>query len=163
MSLRGVQRFRIKAGAIRETEEAIRAAGQDGNELFVIWSGTRDSDIFTVAEVHVPDQTSYKLDSGLCVRVDGSELHRLNVWLYEAQQTIGVQIHSHPTDAYHSETDDTYPIATLDGSLSIVLPFFGREGWGASDIAAYRLGRDGWLRLTCPLSDLIEVVDDGIS
>ena len=54
MSLQGVQRFRIKARAISETEEAIRSAGQDGYELFVIWSGTRDGDTFTVAEVHVP-------------------------------------------------------------------------------------------------------------
>ena len=123
--------------------EAIRSAGLDGYELFVIWSGQRDDDIFSVAKVHIPDQTSYKLDSGLCVRIDGSELHRLNVWLYEAQQVIGVQVHSHPAGAYHSATDDTYPTATLEGSLSIVLPFFGRDGWESSDIAVYRLREGG--------------------
>ena len=97
-----------------------------------------------------PRQTSYKLDAGLCVRVDGAELHRLNLWLYEAQQVIGVQVHSHPSDAYHSETDDSYPIATMEGSLSVVLPFFGRDGWETSDIAAYRLGLNGWLELASP-------------
>ena len=76
MNLKGVRRFRIQASAIRETEEAIQSAGQDGYELFVIWSGVRIEDTFTVAEVHIPDQTSYQFDSGLCVRVDGSELHR---------------------------------------------------------------------------------------
>ena len=163
MTLRGVRRFRIQVSAIRETMEAVRSAGQDGYELFVVWSGARDDDTFTVAEVHIPEQISYKLDAGLCVRVDGPELHRLNMWLYEAQQVIGVQIHGHPADAYHSETDDTYPIATMHGSLSIVLPFFGRDGWESSDIAAYRLGQDGWVELTGPLSDLIEVVDNGVS
>ena len=163
MTLRGVQRFRIEASAIRETVEAIRSAGQDGYESFVLWSGTRYDDTFTVAKVHIPEQTSYKLDAGLCVRIDGSELHRLNVWLYEAQQVIGVQVHSHPTDAYHSDTDDTYPIATLEGSLSIVLPFFGRDGWESSDIAVYRLEQDEWVELTGPLSDQIEVVDNGVS
>ena len=163
MTLRGVRRFRIGASAIRETEEAIRSAGQRGYESFVLWSGTRDNDTFTVTKVHIPEQTSYKFDAGLCVRVDGSELHRLNVWLYEAQQVIGVQVHSHPTDAYHSETDDTYPIATLDGSLSIVLPFFGLDGWESRDIAAYRLEQDGWVELTGPLSDLIEVIGNGVS
>ena len=69
------------------------------------------------------------------MRVDGSELHLLNVWLYEAQQVIGAQVHSHPVEAFHSEIDDTYPIATLDGSLSIVLPSFGRSGFGSKDIA----------------------------
>ena len=96
MTLRDVKRFRIQASAICETVEAIRTAGQDGYEWFVIWSGQRDNDIFTVAKVHIPDQTSYKTYSGLCVRIDGPELHRLNVWLYEAQQVIGVQVHSHP-------------------------------------------------------------------
>ena len=163
MTLRGVRRFRIEASAIHETVAAIRSAGQDGYELFVVWSGTRDDDIFTVAKVHIPEQTSYKQDAGLCVRVDGGELHRLNVWLYEAQQIVGVQVHSHPADAYHSETDDTYPIATLDGSLSIVLPFFGRDGWESRDIAAYRLGQHGWVELTAPLRDLIEVIGHGVS
>ena len=163
MTLRGVRRFRIEASAIRETVEAIRSAGQGGYELFVIWSGTRDDNVFTVAKVHIPDQVSYKLDAGLCVRIDGAELHRLNVWLYEAQQVIGVQVHSHPADAYHSETDDTYPVATLDGSLSIVLPFFGRDGWESRDIAAYRLGQHGWVELASPLRDSIEVISDGVS
>ena len=163
MTLEDVQRFRISASAIGETVEAIRSAGQEGYELFVIWSGACDGDVFTVAQVHIPDQTSYKLDAGLCVRIDGSELHRLNVWLYEADQVVGAQVHSHPAGAYHSATDDTYPIATLEGSLSIVLPFFGRDGWESSGIAAYRLGSGGWLKLTGPLSDLIEVVSNGIS
>ena len=163
MTLAKVKRFRIQASAIRETVEAIRSAGRNGYELFVLWSGKREDDIFIVSEVHIPDQVSYKTETGLCVRVDGPELHRINLWLYQAQQIIGVQIHSHSTDAYHSDIDDTYPIATLEGSLSIVMPWFGRDGWGARDIAAYRLGRDSWRELTIPLSDLIEVDYDGIS
>ena len=163
MTLKGARRFRIEATAIRKTEEAIRSAGQDGYELFVVWSGTCDVDTFTVAKVHVPEQTSYKTGAGLCVRIDGSELHRLNVWLYEAQQVIGVQVHSHPEDAYHSYTDDMYPVATLEGSLSIVLPSFGRGGWGSSEIAAYRLEGGLWVKVTDLLRDLIEVVDNGAS
>ena len=163
MTLRGVRQFRIGESAMQETVEAIRSAGQDGYELFVIWSGTHDEDVFTVARVHVPDQVSYKLDGGLCVRIDGSELHRLNVWLYEAKQVIGVQVHSHPADAYHSDTDSAYPVATLDGSLSIVIPFFGRDGWRSPDIAIYRLGPNGWVEHTGPLEDVIEVIDDGVS
>ena len=163
MTLQGVRRFRVKASAVRETEEAIRSAGGDGYELFVIWSGRRDEDTFEVRDVHILPQVSYRFNDGLCVRIDGSELHRLNVWLYEAQQVVGVQIHSHPRAAYHSETDDTFPIATLDGSLSIVLPFFGRDGFESSDVAAFRLTYDRWLELAAPLSDVVEVLADGAS
>ena len=158
MTLQDVRRFRIHECSIRETEKAIWAAGQDGFETFVLWSGMRNGDTFTVAAVHVPEQTSYKLNAGLAVRVDGSELHRLNVWLYETEQVIGAQVHSHPSDAYHSETDDTYPIATLAGSLSIVLPFFGRHGWKSDGVVAYRLGHNGWADVTSSLSELIEVI-----
>ncbi len=157
MTMRSVRRFRVPADALHETEEAIRSAGQDGYELFVLWSGTHHGDTFTVAKVHIPEQVSYRLEAGLCVRVDGAELHRLNVWLYEARQILGVQVHSHPRDAYHSETDDAFPIATLEGSLSVVLPFFGRDGWESTDIAAYRLRHGGWVEVSDPLSDLMEV------
>ena len=160
MTLSDVKRFRVSVSVIRKTVESIRSAGREGYELFVIWSGTHDGELFSVEEAHVPQQSSYKLDTGLCVYVDDSELHRLNVWLYEAQQVIGAQVHSHPTEAYHSETDDTYPISTLDGSLSIVLPFFGRDGWDAEGIAAYRLGSHGWCEICTPLTDIIEVIGD---
>ena len=162
MTLKNVTRFRVPASAICETVKAIQTAGQDGYELFVIWSGHRADDVFTVDDVHIPDQASYKFDAGLCVRVDGAELHRLNVWFYEAQQVIGVQVHSHPTRAYHSATDDAYPIATLEGSLSIVFPFFGRDGWESRGIAAYRLEQGFWRELTGCISELIEVICDGI-
>lgn len=161
MTLRGIRRFRVKEDSIRATVDAIRSAGEEGYELFVVWSGIRDGDVFTVAEVHIPDQVSYKTGGGLCVRIDGSELHRLNVWLYKARQVVGAQVHSHPLEAYHSDTDNAYPVATLDGSLSIVLPFFGRDGWESEEIVAYRLGQDGWEQLSGPLSNLVEVVGDG--
>jgi hypothetical protein len=163
MTLRSIRKFRVQSDSVRKTLDAIRAAGREGYELFVVWSGTSNGDAFDVAEVHVPRQTAYRLENGLCVRVDGSELHRLNTWLYEAHQVVGVQVHSHPTDAYHSETDDTYPVATLEGSLSIVFPFFGRDGWESDGIAAYRLIRGNWLEIPRPLRDLVEVVENGTS
>ena len=69
----------------------------------------------------MPRQTAYRLSEGLCVRVEGPELHRLNIWLYEHHELLAVQVHAHPTDAYHSETDDTYPIVTTRGGLSLVV------------------------------------------
>ena len=161
MTLRGVEQFRVSACVVRATIEAIRFAGRDGLEAFVLWSGRRDGDIFTIADLHFPKQTSYRSNAGLCVRVDGSELHRLNVWLYEAKQVIGVQVHSHPRDAYHSDTDDAYPIATIDGSLSVVLPWFARDGWESAEIAAYRLEQAEWVEVPQPLSELIEVIGNG--
>lgn len=139
MTLVGVERFVVPRSLIKAGEAAIRRAGRRGNECFALWSGVIDGATFRVLASHVPRQTAFQLESGVCVRVDGSELHRLNVWLFEAGQRLGVQIHSHPTDAYHSETDDAFPIITTLGGLSIVVPWFGAEPWFSPGTAAYRL------------------------
>jgi hypothetical protein len=147
MNLSKINQFEVAAEIVERTEAAMRRAGGDGYELFVLWTGTRSGDTFTVRTPHVPAQTSYRHDSGLCVRVDGNELHRLNQWLYEAREVLAVQIHTHPTRAYHSSTDDTYPIVTETGGLSIVLPDFAAHGLTGPGVATYRLATSGWRRL----------------
>jgi hypothetical protein len=158
MSLAHISRFDVSAVIVEKTETAIRRAGADGYELFVLWTGTASEGIFTVRTPHVPAQTSYRLETGLCVRVGGDELHRLNMWLYEAGEVLAVQIHSHPTRAYHSDTDDAYPIVTQIGGLSIVLPDFGARGLTGPGVASYRLATSGWRRLRDrPVAQLLKV------
>jgi hypothetical protein len=53
-------------------------------------------------------------------------------------------VHAHPTDAFHSPTDDTYPIVTTVGGLSIVVPDFARRGVLTRGTVAYRLSSAGW-------------------
>jgi hypothetical protein len=145
MSLGAVQRFRVGADVVARTEEALCTAGREGYELFVLWSGRVSGPEFFVDTPHVPKQTSYRLDSGLSVRVNGDELHRLNVWLFDASQILGVQIHAHPTGAFHSDTDDAYPIVATIGGLSIVAPDFCRRGLFTSGTALFRLAENGWI------------------
>ena len=146
MMLAQVEQFRVTTRIVEETEEALRAAGARGYEAFVLWSGRQNGPLFDVLTVHVPRQDSYRLHTGLCVRVDGKELHRLNVWLYEAGEVLAVQVHAHPDDAYHSETDDTYPIMSTLGGLSIVASEFCRAGLLTPSTAIYRLMADGWAK-----------------
>ena len=56
-----------------------------------------------------------------------TELPRLNVLLHERNLTLVAQLHSHPTNAYHSSTDDTYPIVTRAGRISLVVPDFALQ------------------------------------
>ena len=154
MTLADVEQFQVPATIVTQTEEALRTAGAEGYEAFVLWSGQQIGRLFTVRTVHVPKQDSYRLPSGLCVRVDGSELHRLNVWLYESGEVLAVQVHAHPDEAYHSETDDTYPIVATLGGLSIVAAEFCREGLFSRSTAMYRLCPDGWIEQSL---DLVQV------
>jgi hypothetical protein len=129
------------------TDDALRRAGRKRHEAFVLWTGVVEGSAFLVRNAHMPKQTGYRSEDGVCVRVDGEELHRLNVWLFKHAEILGVQVHSHPTDAYHSETDDSYPIATTVGALSIVVPHYGRIGVRGGGIAVYRLNARCWNRV----------------
>jgi hypothetical protein len=155
MMLAQVEHFQVPATIVAQTEEALRTAGAEGYEAFVLWSGRQNGRLFDVRTVHVPKQDSYRLSSGLCVRVDGDELHRLNVWLYEAGEILAIQVHAHPDDAYHSETDDTYPIVATLGGLSIVAAEFCRAGLFTASTAIYRLLSDGWTKQN---ADLVRVM-----
>jgi hypothetical protein len=146
-ALTEIRQFRVDQDIVAQTEAEMRAAGKQGYELFVLWTGSVTGDTFTVHTPHVPKQTSYRLDTGLCVRVDGNELHRFNCWLYETGETLGVQLHSHPAEAFHSDTDDAFPIVTQLGGLSIVLPDFAARGFTGGGVAVYRLAREGWQHL----------------
>jgi hypothetical protein len=144
MSLEQVARFQVPAVVQEQTESSLRAAGRDGYELFVLWSGRIAGDAFRVMAGHVPRQTSAKTRDGLLVRVEGEALHKMNVWLYEHEQLLGAQIHAHPRKAFHSETDDTYPIVTTLGGLSLVAANFCSRGLRHRSSAAYRLTPNGW-------------------
>lgn len=148
MNLGNVISFSVPQALVKETEVHLRDAGRRGFEAFVLWTGTMDSEEFRVATLHVPKQTGYKLSRGVCVRVEGLELHRLNCWLLDHGEVLGIQIHTHPSEAYHSETDDEFPIVTLLGGVSIVVPDFCRYGMFCSRTAVYRLTDKGWLELT---------------
>jgi hypothetical protein len=159
MTLEHVKKFQVSREIVTQTESSLQDAGYEGYELFVLWSGEKSDDEFFVRNAHVPPQTSYQTEHGLLVRVDGPALHDLNVWLYQNEEMLGVQVHAHPTHAFHSETDDTYPIMTTVGGLSIVAADFARDGLVNRKMAAYRLSGTGWTELKRPhKSPLIEIV-----
>lgn len=145
----------------QEANFHLRRIGQRGLEGFSLWAGEMRGTSFFVRVNIVPAQTGHRTESGVCVSVGPQELHRINVWLYENRMSIIAQIHTHPTDAYHSETDDTFPIATTNGCISLVIPNFARQPFALSHCAVYRLkGQAGWVGLSLQeTSNLIRIID----
>lgn len=157
--------FTIPMQLLRETLEVVRRAGQDGGEAFVTWGGRVDEHGGTVnfTSCLVPRQTAHRTRKGLLVTVDGQALFELNRELYVRGELLAAQVHSHPGDAYHSETDDCFSLVTLTGALSVVIPRFGFdglnnfEGW-----AWYRMtGQGDWSSLGA--DDQVQIVHDGAS
>ncbi|MEZ0579253.1 hypothetical protein [Nocardioides sp. MH1] len=145
MNLNRVCDLRIPNTVLDPTLDFLRAAGQGGYEGFVVWGGRLlDDTTLAFTSCYVPKQTAHKTASGLLVTVDGEALFNMNRAFYNQGEVAAGQVHSHPTDAYHSETDDHFPLVTLAGALSLVIPDFATHGREAIDRWAwYRLVGEG--------------------
>ena len=159
--LLGIEQVFVPASAVERAQEHLREVGEIGYEGFALWAGVSEGKRFFVREAIIPDQTGHRSPEGVCVAVGADELHRINVWLYEHEMTLIAQLHSHPDEAYHSDTDDAYPIATTLGALSLVLPYYAKQPFSVKSCAVYRLmpGR-GWAEVSkAAAARLITVVD----
>lgn len=96
-----------------------------------------------VRTVTAPEQRAIRTGGGVCVVLEGAALHRLNVWLHKNGERLIAQVHSHPTEAFHSSMDDDYAVVTAAGSLSLVVPDFASRPFSVSDCAVFRLTANG--------------------
>lgn len=124
-----VTRFTLPRGALADTIRWLREAGAVEIEAFVVWTGRlTDVATFEFARAILPAQVPRVTPFGVGVHVPGDSLHELNKRCYEREEILAGQVHTHPTDAFHSETDDHYPLVTLLGGLSVVIPDFASGG-----------------------------------
>jgi hypothetical protein len=156
-----IRTVRVPADVLTSVHAHLREAGQMGFEGVGFWAGDLENDVFQVRAAVVPAQYGQRGAAGVSVMVNGDELFRMNVWLHKNQLQLIAQLHSHPTEAYHSDTDDDYAIMTRIGGLSIVVPNFAREPFSLNSAAIYRLAQDGsWARVSASdAHELIQIVE----
>lgn len=140
----------VTENVIKQTLGWLREAGFRHSEATVLWAGQfATPERFMILTAIYPEQIALHSPHGVGYVVEGNELFRINKWLFENDRILLAQVHSHPTEAYHSDTDDDYPMVTAVGQFSIVVPFFARDTemdfltW-----AFYRLSGTGdWLEV----------------
>jgi hypothetical protein len=158
--LQHIGRIVISEAATTETQRFLRLVGQRGHEGLVLWCGRESQPtVFEISHILVPRQRAVKTPDGVCAIVEGDELHRINMELYESGLRLIAQVHSHPTDAFHSDTDDDYAIVNTVGCLSLVVPDFAVRDFALRDCAIYRLEPTGrWAEMTSDDAErLIEI------
>lgn len=156
-----ISTINIPIGCVAEVYEHLRKVGIKKFEGVALWAGRATSETsFDVITTIIPKQTAYNHEHGLLYTVDGEELYQINVWLYKNKLTLISQIHSHPGAAYHSDTDDAFPIVAVNGGVSIVIPDFGFGDISVSDWAVYRLiPGNGWVEQSDKqVNELIKIV-----
>lgn len=159
--LRVVKSVRVPLELALGAHDYLRRVGLQGAEGFALWAGVLQDEVFRVTHTRIPVQHHLRTDDGVLVVVDSEELLRTNKWLYEQGLTLVAQLHSHPTDAYHSETDDALPIVATVGGLSLVAPDFARRPFSLADYAVYRLTpEDGWVELANDEVRALIVIED---
>jgi proteasome lid subunit RPN8/RPN11 len=159
--LSGLTRIELPRHLAEAALTHLKRAGRDGLEGVALWAGQRDGNAFRIQRTIIPEQDATRTEQGLLYVVAGAELRRINQELYEAGLTLVAQIHSHPSRAYHSDTDDAFPIVTVLGGVSVVVPDFGRKGVNLTTWEVYRLqpGRN-WAHLSpFDKTALIHLVD----
>jgi hypothetical protein len=66
-------------------------------------------------------------------------------WFTLARESLGIriQVHTHPAEAFHSPTDDAFPIIHTTGFLSLVIPNFALGQIGFEDAYLTEIQDDG--------------------
>ena len=137
----------ISNNLILETSSILRKFGRQGYEGLALWLGVISGTAAIVKEVLEPPQTPIRGEEGVGFLVSGDTLFALNRYLHGSGLRLIAQVHSHPSNAYHSEADDCLAVATKDGSFSIVVPDFAAGPAELSRWAIYQLSAGCWLEV----------------
>ena len=119
-----------------ETITHLRTCGTDGSEGLVVWSGLQlEANEFTINTAVIPKGLVFRHYANL--RFSDEALETIADEILSRGEKLIAQVHTHPRDAFHSIIDDRYPIIHRQGLLSIVLPYFARDGF--STLAGIRI------------------------
>ena len=145
--LASASKLRVPRSVIATTWEALRSYGEQGYEGFVLWMGRLEGALAIVEVALVPAQSSIRGEDGVGYFVTSDTLFQINRELHRTKRRLIAQVHSHPTEAYHSATDDAYAVVTTEGGFSIVVPNFAARDPDPTECAIYRLLGGRWKEL----------------
>lgn len=144
-------RYRISADLLAQTFQRLRQCGQNRRECQVLWISPWERPE-TLTEVVHPQHRACA--GGF--EVDSVWLN--SFWMDLARSSCGIriQVHTHPGEAFHSATDDAYPIIASAGLLSLVIPNFAHGPAGFEAAYLTQLQADGqWQKV--PIAAHLEV------
>lgn len=137
---------------LEETFRHFRACGRGRAECQVLWTGPW-SDPARVTEAVHPVHRAHR--GGF--ELDDAWLTQLWRRLAADGEGIRAQVHTHPREAFHSATDDAWPVIHLEGFLSLVIPDFALGAVGLERSYLAELGPDGEFRKADPFTRLFIV------
>jgi hypothetical protein len=110
--------LRLAKDIVQTTFYTLRECGRDECECAVFWTGPANEDIVDGVEHPIHERSPFGYE------VDDNWLTELWKQLGRSRRSIKAQVHTHPGEAFHSTTDDHWPIVSQAGFVSIVIPDF---------------------------------------
>jgi hypothetical protein len=138
----GFERLKVAGDVLPATFKFLRDCGRGECECAVYWTGpSTDGAVDDVEHpVHARSALGYEVESSWLT----------DFWkrLAAAKRSVKAQIHTHPGEAFHSASDDCWPIVSQAGFISIVLPNFAIGPPSLENAWVGVILRDGhWKRL----------------
>ena len=133
--------FLVPQTVLRQTFDHLRQCGRGQQECQILWTSSWD----TVEEITGVVHPKHRAHAG-GFEVESDWLTSFWIDLAERRVGVRVQVHTHPREAFHSRTDDSYPMVHTPGFLSLVIPRFGEGDVGFQDAFLAELGHDGRFR-----------------
>jgi hypothetical protein len=121
-------RYHLAKEMLEETFEHFRKCGHGREECQALW----------ISSWNTPETLSRVIHSKHAAHFGGFVLDDawLNAFWLDLGNTnngVRVQVHTHPGEAFHSKTDDDFPIIHKPGFLSLVIPNFALGPVGFMD------------------------------
>lgn len=147
-----MSRFLLPAGLLAETFRHFRTCGDGRRECQVLWTSPWDSPSTIAQVVH----SGHRGHAG-GFEVDDDWLNAFWIELAQRRHGVRVQVHTHPREAFHSGTDDAYPIVQTPGFLSLVIPDFGIGPVSFDNTFLCEIGENGDWSAVVPESRIMVV------
>ncbi len=142
----------LASGVLQETFRMLRECGRGECECAVYWTGPSHSDLVNGVDHPLHQRSAFGYE------VNDRWLTDLWNRLASSRRSIKAQVHTHPSEAFHSATDDTWPIVAQEGFISIVIPDFATGEVSLRNTWIGRLREDGrWHRLGSPEQAICQV------
>ena len=144
--------YRLPKALLEETFAVMRRCGEGRRECQVLWISPWSH---PEGLTHVIHPRHHAMGDGF--DLDGQWITELWKQLARDNTGVRVQVHTHPGRAFHSPTDDAWPVIHVPDFLSAVIPDFALGPIGFDGAYLVEIASDGrWRRAR--FAERIEVV-----
>ena len=122
---------------VETTFRTLHDCGVGRFECVVYWTGPADDSSVDGVEHPMHKRSPFGYE------IDDSWLTEFWKKLATTRRSVKAQVHTHPGRAFHSATDDEWPIVSQPGFLSLVIPRFAAGERSLEHAWIGQLGVDG--------------------